>query len=140
MSWGSSPFIDATSRRASMATGGSNATHCSAACTPASVRPAARAPIASPWKSTPSAFSTTSWIAVPFGWRCHPAYAVPSQARLMRQAWDGPVPEESGEAAMRTLLGLFLDLFFLFLFHLALAELLLVEILVEVEVGVLVRL
>jgi hypothetical protein len=80
-------------------------------------------------------------MAIPFGWRCHPAYAVPSQARLRRQAWDGPVPEEeSGGAAIRTLLGLFLDLFFLFVFHLALAELLLVEILVEVEVGVLVRL
>jgi hypothetical protein len=38
--------------------------------------------------------SITSWIVVPFGWTCHPAYAVPSYATvsLTRRDIAPPLP------------------------------------------------
>ena len=56
-------------------------TTCSRACTPASVRPAARTRTGS-CRICASTFSTVAWMVGPFGWTCHPAYAVPSYATV----------------------------------------------------------
>src|SRR5262249_4214769 len=83
---------------------------CASACTPASVRPAAKTVARSP-QNFVTASSTTCWIESPSPWRCHPTKGLPSYSRVSREPvtrLSGPlnrVAEEAAVAAVGRLAG-----------------------------------